>query len=104
MTWASGDCTVTYNPNTYSLSVTGNGDMDDYSDDAPWSSYYDYIYELNIARGVTSIGSWAFSGSSLTNIVIPDTVTTIGQFAFYRNNSYEPICVTIPSSVTIIGE
>ena len=40
--------------------------------------------ELIIPEGVTSIGSWVFSGcSSLTSITIPTSVTSIGSYAFY---------------------
>ena len=35
-----------------------------------------------IPSSVTSIGNWAFYGSSLTSVTIPDSVTGIGQGAF----------------------
>ena len=39
--------------------------------------------DLVIPEGVTSIGSYAFSGrTGLTNITIPDSVTSIGERAF----------------------
>ena len=47
-----------------------------------------------IPDSVTSIGHWAFSGcSSLTSIVIPDSVTSIGQHAFYHCNALASITV-----------
>ena len=55
-----------------------------------------------IPDGVTSIGSFAFSGcKSLTNITIPDGVTSIGNNAF----SYceRLAIITMPNSVTSIG-
>ena len=56
-----------------------------------------------IPEGVTSIGSYAFSGrTGLTNITIPDSVTSIGQDAFEGCTGLTSI--TIPSSVTSIGK
>ena len=56
-----------------------------------------------IPDSVTTIGNSAFSGCySLTSVTIPDSVTTIGQIAFANCSSLTS--VTIPDSVTTIGE
>lgn len=52
-------------------------------------------------KPVTSIGKHAFSGFSLTEITIPDSVASIGEYAFYGCTSLTEI--TIPDSVTSIG-
>jgi len=55
-----------------------------------------------IGDSVTSIGYYAFRDcTSLTNITIPSSVTSIGHDAFYNCTSLTNI--TIPSSVTRIG-
>ncbi|MCR3757465.1 leucine-rich repeat protein [Clostridium felsineum] len=57
---------------------------------------------------VTSISSNAFNGNndikykSLTSVTIPNTVTSIGSFAFYYCSSL--VSISIPNSVTTIGD
>ena len=60
------------------------------------------LSEYTIPDSVTSIGNYAFSGcTSLTSITIPDSVTSIGNDAFRECSSLTSI--TIPDSVTSIG-
>ena len=60
------------------------------------------LTKIVIPNGVTSIGGSAFSKcSSLTEIVIPDSVTSIGGYAFNSCSSLTEI--VIPNGVTSIG-
>ena len=60
------------------------------------------LTEYIIPDGVTTIGEGAFYYcSSLISITIPDSVTSIGSAAFYHCSSLTSI--TIPDSVTSIG-
>ena len=61
------------------------------------------LQDILIPDFVTVIGDYAFSSySSLRHISIPDSVTTIGDYAFSRCSSLQ--CISIPNSVTTIGE
>ena len=57
--------------------------------------------EINLKDGTTGIGSQAFSGCGLTAITIPNSVTHIGDYAFYNCSGLTS--VSIPNSVTSIG-
>jgi hypothetical protein len=60
------------------------------------------VTDLVIPDGITSISQYAFYNcSSLTSVSIPESVTSIGQYAFYNCSSLTS--VTIPESVTKIG-
>ena len=60
------------------------------------------VTDLVIPDGVTSIGGVAFSGCcGLTSVTIPNSVTSIGDQAFYGCSSLTS--VTIDNSVTSIG-
>ena len=66
-------------------------------------NYCSPLTSIVIPNSVTSIGDFAFYRcSSLTSIVIPDSVTSIGYGAFYGCSSLTSI--VIPDGVTSIGE
>lgn len=68
---------------TYTLTIRGNGKMNDYSD-------YSYNYS-----------PWHNKESSITQVVFEGDITTIGNYSFYRCTHLTSI--TIPNSVISIG-
>ena len=96
----TGECTWTLDSDGV-LTISGNGKMADYdlSKSAPWGTS---ITEVVIENGVTSIGTFAFTGcTSLANVTIGNSVTEIGWCAFSSCTSLASI--TIPDSVTRIA-
>lgn len=66
------------------------------------TSKYPTVTQIVIPDGVTSIGDWAFCDcTNLTNIVIPDSVTSIGTDAL--RNCASLANVEIPEGVTNLG-
>ena len=59
------------------------------------------LTSITIPDSVTNIGEFAFYGSSLRSVVIPDSVTTIGSSAFSKCSNLGS--VVIGNSVTNIG-
>ncbi len=133
----SGTCgeNLTWKLEGTTLTISGSGDMEDYSyeSEAPWySKYYETVV---IEDNVTRIGSRAFSNSAYVSeksVTIPDSVTSVGEEAFYKvkdvyitdvaawckiqfdsriSNSYtlhlngeQVVDLVIPDGVTTIGD
>ena len=82
-----------YDAETRSLVVSGNGSMDDYEsvlvgEERPWENLS--ASTVIVDEGVTCIGRYAFYGMGVSSISIPASVTSIGEGA-------------IPSAATVRG-
>ncbi len=96
----TGDCVWTLKGTI--LTISGNGAMGDYdyNNTAPWGTE---ITEVIIEDGVTNIGDRAFFDcESLISVVIPDSVVTIGENAFCC--CYSLPSISLPSNLKIIGK
>ena len=93
--------TLTLSDITYTLDGT-NLTITDYTN----TTEKDIIIPTSFVNGastydVTSIGNQAFDSNSLTSVSIPDSVTSIGDYAFSYNSNLTSI--NIPNNVTSIG-
>ena len=76
---ASGDITIpttiSYNGNSYDVTTIG------------WGAFSGCagLTNINLPNSVTTIGSYAFNGCSLTDVTIPSSVTYLGTLAFGFN-------------------
>ncbi len=69
----------------YDLVIEGNGQMYDYNDadSVPWASFSKDIVNISLPNQITGIGSYAFyKCTSSSKIVLPSSIETIGAYAF----------------------
>ena len=87
------------------LTITGHGDMTDYTLDnpAPWYELREEIYFVILPEGMTSVGEMAFyECGRLQRVKIPNSVTGIGKFAFAYCSDL--VMLDLGSGVSAIGE
>lgn len=108
----AADCSWSYDAKTKTINITGTGEMKGYSyskkDDgqyhtnAPWGIYESEAESVNIAKGITSIGSHAFyKMGKIQNVSIPPSVTEIKSGAFMYANLGS---ILIPEGVISINQ
>ncbi|MBR6310232.1 MAG: leucine-rich repeat domain-containing protein, partial [Paludibacteraceae bacterium] len=93
--WAddSGTCganlTWVFTESDGTLTISGEGDMYNFATtDAPWQEYKEKIKNVILPEGLTTIDQYAFSGAvNLEKITIPASVETIAENAFQNVGS-----------------
>ena len=87
------------------LTITGTGDMSDYTDtesNMPWYDYNADIKSVVVGAGITAVPMRAFIGcSALTSVSLPEGLEWIGYSAFQECTALPAI--SIPDSVTELG-
>ena len=88
------------------LTISGKGEMDDYSgeDSQPWAVYSLEIRSVTVEKKITAIGDAAFYGEyeNLKTVRLPDTLERIGDHAFEGCLKLEKI--DLPEAITEIGK
>ena len=113
-TVATGECGAKRDNLTWTLdnggtlTVYGNGEMEDYTTQMsggpvpPWEKHSNSIKNVDMDSGITHIGNSAFLGLHYLNSAkIPYSVVTIGKYAFYRCNRL--ISISLPYGMENIG-
>ena len=95
-----------YNANTGVLTVRGSGAMKDYTGISNTPLYNSgaksTAYELVIEEGITRIGNHAFNNTAVTSISLPQSLTSIGDYAFQISKGITSL--VIPKNVETIGQ
>lgn len=100
------DVVWSYDENSYTLTISGEGSMTDYDHESPkpWDEHRLVVQKIVIEKGVIKIGNYAFFSTfdhtsadpdrpykKLKTIEIADSVTSIGAYAFCGCSSIESI-------------
>lgn len=84
------------------LTISGEGDMYDYSEtESPWYSAGCLVESVKVCEGVTGIGDSAFYGcEDLLTVALPDSLVRIGRMAF--SECFNLVEISIPEGVTVL--
>lgn len=105
----SGSCgdNATWEYDNGTLTISGTGAMADYTDaltDNPWNAYRESITNVVIGDDITHIGNWAFMGcTSLASVTLGESISSIGAEAFANCTNTNFKKLNIPNSVETIG-
>ena len=66
-----------------------------------WAFYKNQLTQVSLPQGLTSIGNYAFYDNKLTQVSLPKGLTSIGAVAFNHNKLTE---VSLPQGLTSIGK
>ena len=107
VTWKveqNNDWNSLHSMHSMTLTISGQGAMADYEsyNDLPWKGWEQEITQIVIKEGVTRIGNKAFYDYRETEIALPDSVTSIGKEAFYYCGNLRK--VKLSPNLTDIGD
>lgn len=96
-----GDFTWTLTGNT--LTISGSGAMEDFTEDAPWLPYASQIQKVIFTGGVTYVASGAFADyDTITEVDFGDAMYELGKRSFYSCDGLTALYM--PASFKVFGE
>ena len=96
-----GDFTWTLAGNT--LTISGSGAMEDFTEDAPWLPYASQIQKVIFTGGVTYVASGAFADfDTITEVDFGDAMYELGKRSFYSCDGLTRL--DMPASFKVFGE
>ena len=98
---ALGDFTWTLTGNT--LTISGSGAMEDFTEDAPWLPYASQIQKVVFTGGVTYVAAFAFADyDTITEVDFGDAMYELGKRSFYSCDGLTALYM--PTSFKVFGE
>ena len=98
---ALGDFTWDLTGNT--LTISGSGAMEDFTEDAPWLPYASQIQKVIFTGGVTYVASGAFADyDTITEVDFGDAMYELGKRGFYSCDGLTALYM--PASFKVFGE
>ena len=96
-----GEFSWTLTGNT--LTISGSGAMEDFTEDAPWLPYANQIQKVVFTGGVTYVASGAFEDyDTITEVDFGDAMYELGKRSFYSCDGLTALYM--PASFKIFGE
>ena len=93
---------IQFQINNSQLTISGNGYIQDFEDETLWNSYKEIVTSIVIHDSITSIGNKAFFDfNHLETITLGKDITRIGKAAFYNTKIKS---IHVPLSVKVIEE
>lgn len=103
----SKEAWVTKNPNNYSGEIiipeSINYEGIDYKVTLIRKEAFDgcrELYAISIPNTIVEIGEYAFRGCGIANVIIPESVRTVGVYCFSTCNNL--VAATLPNSIALI--
>ena len=103
----TGNCgdnaTWSYNESTKTLTIEGTGAINNYNfENVPWLSFRESIEKVVVGEGITKIGDYTFYWfKALEDVTLPDGLLEIGFRGFSQTGISQ---INLPDSVTTVGD